>query len=71
MKCSLCPNTALRAVGKVGFCKVHRSEADAAAVKDQRHSQSRRGMMDILRWDTGRFIRNEEADTVPDNADVP
>lgn len=70
MKCSLCSNVALRMVGTAGFCKSHRPEADAAAVRDQKKSQSHRGMMDILRWDTGRFIEKPETHIAAVDHDV-
>jgi hypothetical protein len=50
MTCHLCENVALRIVGKKGFCKQHRAEADAAVIEESRRSQSRRAVNDALRW---------------------
>jgi hypothetical protein len=57
MICSLCSNIALRMVGKNGFCKLHRPEADLAARRENKNAQSRRGVLDALHWDTGRYTQ--------------
>jgi len=50
-------------VGKYGFCKLHRDQADLAAKKESKDAQSRRGVNDALHWPSGRF-HNEIVDTI-------
>ena len=46
--CTICGKTALRLVGKNGYCKDHEKEAFAAGAKEGRKAESRRGMNDAL-----------------------